>query len=109
MPHANRIERIRPASRPPRKELGRLPFSLGFALAYLAVGAIPPLRAEGPKNPGPTALRAYPVDVKLRGPDSVQQLVIDATRPGQEAYDLTDAVAFTTSDSEVATVDRNGT
>src|SRR3954467_4707260 len=94
MPHANRIGRIESSPAPPRKVFIRPDRPLGLLAACLIVALIPPVRAEGPRHPEPTALRAYPPEVKLRGPDSVQQVIIDATRPGQEAFDLTDEVAF---------------
>ena len=59
------------------------------------VSAAPPVvRADEPKRAEPVALRAYPPEVRLRGPDSVQQVVIDALTSSQEAYDLTDGVSL---------------
>jgi hypothetical protein len=65
--------------------------------------------AIGAERPEPAALRAFPAAMTLRGPDSFQQLVVDALVPGRDEYDLTGEVQFVSSDAKVATVDRNGT
>lgn len=67
------------------------------------------VRSETRERPEPTALRTFPTRVELRGPDSAQQVVIDASGSGQEAYDLTDGVEFTSSNAKVAAVDAGGT
>ena len=53
----------------------------------------------------PAGLQARPAAVALRGPDAVQQLVIE--RPGPR--DVTRAALYQSSDPKVATVDASGT
>jgi hypothetical protein len=83
----------------------------GLTLVFLAgVGGwdhrlaadAPPSRIQ------PAALRIFPVKVELRGPESVQQLVVDGLGPDQEPFDLTRVARFESSDPRVATADGSG-
>ncbi|MFO0950775.1 MAG: DUF1549 domain-containing protein [Isosphaeraceae bacterium] len=57
----------------------------------------------------PASLRVFPDRALLRGPDSVQQLAVDALEPDGSARDTTGSGAvFSSSDEKVATVDKKG-
>jgi hypothetical protein len=109
MPHANRTETIECRSRSPRKVLLDKWLGIGLLLAQLMVAGSPAVRADGTKRAEPVALRAFPSEVTLRGPDSVQQLTVDGLTSEQDVYDLTGDVQIASADPKVATVDRSGT
>jgi hypothetical protein len=65
--------------------------------------------AGGDSNdPVLASLKVTPVEVLLRGPDSVQQLAIDGRSGPSEARDVTRRVRYATSDEHVASVDETG-
>jgi hypothetical protein len=63
---------------------------------------------ERPERPAPSVLRVVPPRVVLRGPDSVQQLAVEALGGDSDAIDATTKAEFATSDPEVALIDPSG-
>jgi hypothetical protein len=70
--------------------------------AWLGTAAIETQAEEGPKA---QPLRTTPSNATLRGPDAVQQVVVESA----EGKDLTDQAQYASSDPKVATVDASGT
>jgi Protein of unknown function (DUF1549)/Protein of unknown function (DUF1553)/Bacterial Ig-like domain (group 2) len=76
--------------------------------AVLLVGLVATLaRGETPDGSAP-ALRITPAKIVLRGPDSVQQLAVEALVGDSVVDDLTPSARYESSDPQVATVDNAG-
>src|SRR4051812_30340031 len=91
-----------PSAPRPRARIG--------GLAALALVGLAAARGE-PTPPGGAnldTLRVTPARVALRGPDSVQQLAVEAIAAGVEVKDLTAEAQYTSSDPKVATVAPSG-
>ncbi len=74
-----------------------------FAVSESKAGAVSAL------TEGVTGVHVVPARALLFGPDSVQQLAVDGDSSNGSRRDLTSAVAFTSSNPDVATVDSAGT
>lgn len=72
-------------------------------IASMVFGSALSLPAADTAPPAP-GLRLVPDKAVLRGPDSVQQLVVESL----DGHDLTDQAQFVSSDPKVATVDATG-
>ncbi|MDR3636629.1 MAG: DUF1549 domain-containing protein, partial [Isosphaeraceae bacterium] len=64
---------------------------------------------EIPSNVVAGVLKTVPVEVALRGPDSVQQLAVEGLAGVGKPLDLTTKASFASSDPKVVTVDASGT
>src|SRR5262245_20055906 len=73
-----------------------------------ALAASEPAFAEDASDQSATSLRVEPADVVLRGPDSVQQLAVDASSGASSPRDVTRRARYASSDLRVATVDDAG-
>jgi hypothetical protein len=93
---------------PPRDALTVFKPFLGLVLAGSPASHPSSVRGGGPERAEPTSLRAVPSDVVLRGPNSVQQLIVDALNGNQDENDATGSARFVTSDPTVATVESMG-
>ncbi len=60
-------------------------------------------------NPGPTEIRVKPANFKLTGPDSIQQLAVDAkANPKADWVDVTTEAKFISSNPKIASIDPAG-
>jgi hypothetical protein len=66
-------------------------------------------RGGDASRPDPLSLRVFPAQVLLRGPDAVQQLVVEGLPAGLPAFDLTSEARFAITNPSVASVDEAGT
>ncbi|MFO0888744.1 MAG: DUF1549 domain-containing protein [Isosphaeraceae bacterium] len=82
-------------------------FLLALVLGFPAL-ATHPSRAGEAAGPGPAALRMVPEKVQLRGPDAVQQLVLDGIAADRSVRDVLADARFESGDEKVATVDASG-
>jgi hypothetical protein len=87
----------------PRIRDARTAGRIGLVTIGLLATAVCPLAAG--EEPSPRSLKITPVSAALRGPDSVQQIVVEGT----DGKDLTDQAQYASSDPKVATVDASGT
>src|SRR4051794_30283566 len=79
------------------------------AVAWFLLAISASVGAVVADEPTPSPLGVVPERVLLRGPDAVQQIAIEASEPGGPARDLTDVAEFSSSDPDIAEVDRSGT
>jgi hypothetical protein len=84
--------------------------SIQLVITWLAAGSIVNQFAEAAQDLRKeiVGLQVVPARVTLRGPNSVQQLVVDGLRVGAEPHDITGLASYESLDGRVAVVDGGG-